>query len=421
MFTDLIKNNPRAAQVAVFGNWGSAEDAVYSNWEEKEFDIPALKARDDVKFIFGLDFGFSVSYNAFVAAAIDPMTRTMWIYDELYFKGKTNMDIAKAVIAAGYGKEEIWADSQEGKSIRELQDGFIEMHDSGNGIEEPTRFVLPRIREALKGPDSVRNGIARVNEYHIYVHPTCVNMITELTNYSYSRDKDGRLTDKPEKDYDHLCLVGDTMILTESGQVPLRDIRPGVKVQSHLGLRRVVAWAKTGENVPVMTLRLSDGTELTGTPDHPVFTAEGPTPLGKLAIGDAVKMWCGSGSVADICPSGTADVYSIEVEEAHDYYANHILLGNCDALRYALTGEFAKGHGAVVEAKGGSYHSPRIGSTSLPDEQPINTLKIGGVVEAEGPAGVAPPRKKTVRVFSSIRYDDNGYSNLYDDRPWRGF
>jgi len=297
MYEDMIATNPKYAQVAAFGNWGSAEDAVYSNWEEKDFDIPSIKARDDLKFVFGLDFGFSVSYNAFVAAAIEPMTKTMWIYDELYFKGKTNVDIAKTIIAAGYGREEIWADCQEGKSIKELQDGFIEMHDEGNGIEVPTRYILPRIRSAIKGPDSVRVGIAKVNEFHIFVHPSCVNMITELTNYSYSRDKDGRLTDKPEKDYDHLC----------------------------------------------------------------------------------------------------------------------------DALRYAITGEFQKGHGAVVEARGGAFGHPRIGATTSPDDEPVNTFKHVPYVDATGPADAAPPRKKCVRVFSSVKYDDNGYSDILYDRPWRGF
>jgi len=611
MYEDMIATNPKYAQVAAFGNWGSAEDAVYSNWEEKDFDIPSIKARDDLKFVFGLDFGFSVSYNAFVAAAIEPMTKTMWIYDELYFKGKTNVDIAKTIIAAGYGREEIWADCQEGKSIKELQDGFIEMHDEGNGIEVPTRYILPRIRAAIKGPDSVRVGIAKVNEFHIFVHPSCVNMITEFTNYSYSRDKDGRLTDKPEKDYDHLCLVGDTMILTESGQVPLRDIRPGVQVQSHLGLRKVMAWAKTGENVPVLTLRLSDGTELTGTPDHPIVTIEGDKCLKDISKGDRVIQWvepanipgkqygsmdlngtgssmlqirtpdytitegvqnyidmsgkntmdqfqkdttsitsteiqettisqtscsshqpnterciplqkrklrsvlpaslnsrirprCGtprpkgtngtsnmleiisgqSGisnvnnverssklkttdtidsvpmlasqngaetpasitrsefvqsvvknsqsadtprqgpvlvSVEDVWSSGTADVYSIEVEEAHDYYANHILSVNCDALRYAITGEFQRGHGAVVEARGGAFGHPRLGATTTPDDEPVNTFKHVPYVDATGPADAAPPRKKCVRVFSSVKYDDNGYSDIMYDRPWRGF
>lgn len=175
---------------------------IYSNWEVKDFNISYLKSRDDVKFIFGLDFGYQVSYNAFIAAAIEPTTRTMWVFDEMYEKGMTNLDIAKRITAMGYSKERIWADSAEPKSIAELRGGLIE-ETIVNGRKEYVRYSLPNITEALKGPDSVANGISKMQEFHQIVHPSLEHYILELNNYAWAKDKDGNLTGKPEKIYDH--------------------------------------------------------------------------------------------------------------------------------------------------------------------------------------------------------------------------
>ena len=199
----MAKNNPRAAKVSVYGDWGSAEDIIYSDWEVSDFDIASLKTRTDVKFLYGLDFGYATSYNAFIAVAIEPLTHTMWVFDEMYERGMTNLDIAKRLTEKGYAKEIVTADAAEPKSIYELQQGFIE-EVMDNGEKVNVRYSMPNIRAAIKGPDSVNNGIARVQEYHIYVHHTCKNTIVELNNYAWSKDKDGRLTNKPEKEYDHL-------------------------------------------------------------------------------------------------------------------------------------------------------------------------------------------------------------------------
>jgi len=177
---------------------------IYSNWTVEDFNISYLKSRDDVKFIFGLDFGYQTSYNAFVAAAIEPMTRTIWIYSEMYEKGLTNLSIAKKITSMGFSKEPIWADAAEPKSIYELQNGLIE-ETTVFDRKEYVRYMLPNIRPAMKGPDSVSNGISKIQEFHMIVHPSCENMILELNNYAWAKDKDGKLTGKPEKEWDHLC------------------------------------------------------------------------------------------------------------------------------------------------------------------------------------------------------------------------
>lgn len=285
----MAKNNPRAAKVSVYGDWGSAEDIIYSNWEVSDFDIASLKTRTDVKFLYGLDFGYATSYNAFIAVAIEPLTHTMWIFDEMYERGMTNLDIAKRLTEKGYAKEIVTADAAEPKSIYELQQGFIE-EVMDNGEKVNVRYSMPNIRAAIKGPDSVNNGIARVQEYHIYVHHTCKNTIVELNNYAWSKDKDGRLTNKPEKEYDH-CLVAGTLVTTDHGDIPIEDVKVGDRVLCHLGYRPVTASGITQFDQPIWALELEDGTILEGTWNHPIITKDGVKYLKDITESDEVIKW----------------------------------------------------------------------------------------------------------------------------------
>ncbi|MBO5600296.1 MAG: PBSX family phage terminase large subunit, partial [Candidatus Methanomethylophilus sp.] len=201
----LYESNPRKARVVCDGDWGISEGLVYDDWEVQDFDWREIAKDPHIKHSFGLDFGYSISYNAFVAILVDVERRKMWVYDELYMKGVGNIDIAKKIINAGYGKEEIWADAAEPKSIYELSTGFIEeVVDEVTGETTNVRWQLPAIRPALKGPDSLHNGIQRLQSFHVYVHSRCTNFIMEISNYCYDQDKDGQYIDKPIKDFDHL-------------------------------------------------------------------------------------------------------------------------------------------------------------------------------------------------------------------------
>ena len=202
-FEDMYIHNPRAARVVCDGEWGRAEGLIYENWNEEEFDPQEILQREGVRPAFGLDYGYAVSFNAFVALAVDVKNHEMWVYDEMYKKGMTNLDIARRICEMGYGKEEIWADSAEPKSNYEMAQGIIE--ETGKGMNKTyTRWQLPNIRPAMKGADSVLNGIQFIQTFKIHVHPRCVNYIIELNNYAWDVDKDGMYTGKPIKDFDHL-------------------------------------------------------------------------------------------------------------------------------------------------------------------------------------------------------------------------
>ena len=87
----------------------------------------------------------------------------------------------------GYVKEKITADSAEPKSIARLRD-----------------LGISRIKGARKGKDSINNGIDFIQDFHIIIHPRCVNFLTEISNYTWDTDKFGKKLNKPIDDFNHL-------------------------------------------------------------------------------------------------------------------------------------------------------------------------------------------------------------------------
>ena len=187
VFERMKVQNPRRYQVAGLGNWGIAEGLVFENWEEKAFDIEQIRNLPSIKSAFGLDFGYTNDPTAFTCLLIDLGSKTIWIFDEFYEHGFSNEKIAEKIISMGYAKEKITADSSEPKSIDRLRE-----------------LGIRNIHGARKGKDSISNGIDFLQDFKIFIHPKCVNHITEISNYCWDKDKSGKLLNKPVDDFNHL-------------------------------------------------------------------------------------------------------------------------------------------------------------------------------------------------------------------------
>lgn len=188
VFEAMKVNNPRRYRVAGLGEWGIVEGLIFENWEEKAFDIQAVRNLASVKSAFGLDFGYTNDPSALFCGLVDEANKTLWVFDEMYGYGMSNEAIAKEVQGMGYMKEKIRADAAEPKSIDRLYD-----------------LGLSHIHKARKGKDSVNNGIDYIQDFHIIVHPKCVNFITEISNYTWDTDsKTGKKLNVPIDDFNHL-------------------------------------------------------------------------------------------------------------------------------------------------------------------------------------------------------------------------
>lgn len=185
---EMKKTNPVYYRIYALGEFATLDKLVYTNWEEKDFNyLELLKDKND-EAIFGLDWGYVNDPNAFVCAIINNTTKELYIFDEFYIKGLTNKDIADTIIEKGYRKERIICDSAEPKSIEELK-----------------QYGIIRATPCSKGRDSIINGIQQIQQYKIYVLPSCVNIIEELKNYTWIKDKaTNEYINKPIDKYNHL-------------------------------------------------------------------------------------------------------------------------------------------------------------------------------------------------------------------------
>lgn len=182
-----MKKNPRRYRTAGLGEWGIVEGLVYENWEERVFDVHEISIRPSVRSAFGMDFGYVNDPSTLFCGLVDTVAREIYVFDEMYEKGMSNEDIKERVYEMGYSKERIKADSAEPKSIAYLR-----------------KAGLTRIRAAKKGPDSIRAGISIIQDYKIIIHPRCVNFITEISNYTWDKDKFDNAINKPIDDFNHL-------------------------------------------------------------------------------------------------------------------------------------------------------------------------------------------------------------------------
>jgi phage terminase large subunit len=184
LFMIMKRDNPRRYRIEGEGDWGIAEGQIYTNYRVEAFNVDEIRQIAGIKAVFNLDFGFT-DPNAFVCEMVDNTNMKIYIFDEWYKTGVTNKVIADQIKRMGYGNQRVICDCAEPKSIAELQDEGINA--------EPSR----------KGKDSVNHGIQLIQNYEIIIHPKCVEFYKEISNYCWSKDKDGKPTDKPDHEFSH--------------------------------------------------------------------------------------------------------------------------------------------------------------------------------------------------------------------------
>lgn len=159
------------------GQLGGQEGRVYSNWTAID-ELPAGARLER----YGLDFGYSNDPTALVALYYYDGG---YILDEIIFqKGLSNKQIADTISAQEY-KALVVADSAEPKSIDEIR---------AYGIN-----VIP----AVKGRDSIRNGIQVLQDQRISYTKRSINLAKEYRNYLWARDKDDKPTGDPIEIWNH--------------------------------------------------------------------------------------------------------------------------------------------------------------------------------------------------------------------------
>lgn len=180
---EMITRNPQKARVYVYGEWGIDEEGlVFKNWRAETFDVFELAKKYENKV--GLDFGY-IDPSTIVCSLYDEKNKVIYVYDEWYQKGAQLDDIAAGCVELKVGKSVIWCDSAEPRSIEFLR---------RKGLAA---------KACIKGADSVKARISFLQNNTLIIHPKCKNVIRELSNYSYIKDRNENATEKTTHEYSH--------------------------------------------------------------------------------------------------------------------------------------------------------------------------------------------------------------------------
>lgn len=168
-------------RVYVLGEYGTLEGLIFKEGEQwsKCDSLPdPFKSQ-----VFAIDFGFSQDPAAILE--IRYSDGQYWINEIAFETGLLNSDIHSILQGVQIGRSPVVADSAEPKSIAELR---------RHGLN---------IYESIKGPDSIRHGIKAMHEQHFHITKESINVIRELRNYAYAKNKDGEFEGKPVDRFNH--------------------------------------------------------------------------------------------------------------------------------------------------------------------------------------------------------------------------
>ena len=166
------------------GEIGSLEGVVFNNWTQCD------KIPKDAEFIsYGLDWGFTNDPTSLIE--VYRYESKIYVNELLYQTQLTNSDIVAKLKAFRVNTSQcIVADSAEPKSIQDLTNAGY--------------YVEP----ARKGPDSIKASIDRLQQYNIVVTKNSLNLIKELRQYKWAKDREGKALNAPEDVMNHAidCL-----------------------------------------------------------------------------------------------------------------------------------------------------------------------------------------------------------------------
>lgn len=176
---EMRKTRTEWWKVYGLGQLGQVEGRIYTDWKLDLDEVP-----HEAKLLrYGLDFGYTNDPTAVIA--VYSYNGGIILDEILYAKGMLNGPIKDTLLANT--KALVVADCSEPKSIDEIK-----------------AYNVPIIG-SVKGKDSVRNGIAYVQEQRISVTKRSINVIREYRNYLWATDINGAFIQpgEPEHEFSH--------------------------------------------------------------------------------------------------------------------------------------------------------------------------------------------------------------------------
>ena len=229
---------------------------------------------DSLQEIQGLDFGFTNDPTARVQVFADPKRKHAYIRERCYRTHMQNRHIIEDLKEDGVGRRvEIFADCAEPKSIQDIIDGGFN--------------VIACDKDAPVKSDKLKFQIQWMQGWKFFVTKDSLNLIEELRNYTWAKDKDGNLLNQPIDKFNH-CFTGDTLIETENGLKRIDSIKVDERVWTSGGLKSVErVWENGYKKICNITLFFANfAVRMSVTPDHKVKAGKQWKKVSELKRGD---------------------------------------------------------------------------------------------------------------------------------------
>ncbi len=174
---DMKVSNPEKYAHVVIGRWADvAEGAVFKKWGiVKEFPQWCKKVG------IGQDFGYTNDPSASVRCGI--VDNALYLDELCYQTGMLSSGITKVLKPWGL---KVMADSADPRLIQEIKNGGVNIYPVD------------------KYPGSINAGIDKMKDMELFVTERSYNLIKELRNYVWDKDKDGNYINEPIDKDNHL-------------------------------------------------------------------------------------------------------------------------------------------------------------------------------------------------------------------------
>jgi len=189
MERDRRRDPEKYEHVWAGGYLKNSEARVFKNWTVESFETP----HGAIDWLQGADWGYSIDPTVLVRMFVgrwengkaipDKKGRCLFIDHEAYRVG-VELDHTPKLF------DQLVRD---GRGVV-LQQNIARDHpiiaDSSNpqAISYLRRHGYPLIKPAVKGANSIKEGVAFLQSYDIIVHPRCIHVRDELTHFSYKID-----------------------------------------------------------------------------------------------------------------------------------------------------------------------------------------------------------------------------------------
>lgn len=179
-------------------NWwkvfGEGEEGTLDGliFEFEQIDeLPVKTEMDHLVEIQGLDFGFTNDPTARVQVVADSRKKILYVRERCYRTHMQNKHIIQDLQDDGVSRRvEIYADCAEPKSIADIQDAGYN--------------IIACDKDAPVKSDKLKFQLQWMQGWKLYVTKDSLNLIEELRNYTWAKDKDGTLLNQPIDKYNHL-------------------------------------------------------------------------------------------------------------------------------------------------------------------------------------------------------------------------